>query len=120
VDPRPSDVLCDQEPRHVASTRARLPGATVGRANLPAADARRCPAHCRNAAGADSSANAPVELPTLQRIKAVDLQSHDAPPGAGEVLASSTTDCPGLALAVREPEIFITVDVISRTSRDRP
>jgi hypothetical protein len=42
------------------------------------------------------------------------------PPGVGEVLASRTTDCPGLALAVGEPEIFNTVDVISRTSRDSP
>ena len=46
------------------------------------------------------------------------------PPGAGVVRASSRTDRPAPALAVRDPEIVSTVDVISRTRRtacsDRP
>ena len=73
------DGLADEEPGHVASALARPPGATVGRAYLPSAHARRCPVDCRDSAWADPHMDEPRELPSLQGIEAVDLDPHDTP-----------------------------------------
>src|SRR5829696_6822814 len=75
--------LSRRRARHVASTRARAPGAAVGRTYLPSARARRCPVDWRDPAGADPHADDPRELPSLQRAGRDHGDSIAAMPESG-------------------------------------